>query len=103
MKQDHHDCSCKQIRQYARPCQPGTALPVALSREKLPCLIRVRNGAGRVSVTMVTEKGRQVALYRVLPGETCMLTVSCLMSGEPTPAQGMAEGETSVPIGDSRQ
>ncbi len=72
-------------------------------RHGLPCQGFVLLLSGSVSVTMVTEKGRQVALYRVLPGETCMLTVSCLMSGEPYPAQGMTESETSALILDSGQ
>lgn len=72
-------------------------------RHGLPCQGFVLLLSGSVAVTMVTEKGSQVALYRVLPGETCMLTVSCLMSGEPYPAQGMTEGETSALMLDSRQ
>ena len=59
--------------------------------------------SGAISVTMLTEKGREVALYRVLPGETCMLTVSCLMSGEPYPAEGMTDGETTALMLDSDQ
>lgn len=72
-------------------------------RHGLPCQGFVLLLSGSVAVTMVTEKGSQVALYRVLPGETCMLTVSCLMSGEPYPAQGMTEGETSALMLDSGQ
>ncbi len=72
-------------------------------RHGLPCQGFVLVLSGSVAVTMITEKGSQVALYRVLPGETCMLTVSCLMSGEPYPAQGMTESETSALMLDSRQ
>jgi CRP/FNR family transcriptional regulator len=54
----------------------------------------VTRGSVRVSVT--TEEGREIVLYRVEPGETCVLTVSCLMSGGLYDAEGVAETETEA-------
>ncbi len=46
---------------------------------------------GRVRVQMLSECGREIVLYRVLPGETCVLTTSCLMSRTDYRAEGIAE------------
>ncbi len=55
---------------------------------------------GKVSVRVMTETGRQIVLYQVARGESCVLTTSCLLSGEPYPAEGVAETEvTAVAIG----
>ncbi|MFN0190911.1 MAG: Crp/Fnr family transcriptional regulator [Aestuariivirga sp.] len=61
-----------------------------------PChnYLIVTRGSLRVSVT--TEEGREIVLYRVEPGETCVLTVSCLMSGALYDAEGVAEAETEA-------
>jgi CRP/FNR family transcriptional regulator len=56
----------------------------------------VREGAIRVSV--MTEGGREIVLYRVMPGETCVLTAACLLSSNPYEAQGVAEADTDAII-----
>jgi len=37
--------------------------------------------------------GRSVVLYRVAPGESCVMTTSCLLCGSPYEAYGHAEGD----------
>ena len=49
---------------------------------------------GSVRVQMLTDTGQEVVLYRVGPGESCMLTTSCMLGGVPYPADGVTE--TSV-------
>ncbi len=49
---------------------------------------------GSVRVAKLAENGREIVLYRVGCGETCLLTTSCLIAREHYPAQGIAE--TSV-------
>ncbi len=49
----------------------------------------VSNGAIRVQ--KMDSQGREIVLYRVEDGQTCMLTTSCLIGGEAYPAEGMAE------------
>ena len=46
---------------------------------------------GRVRVSISSDSGREMVLYRVRPGESCTVTVSCLVNNRPYPAEGMAE------------
>ncbi len=49
---------------------------------------------GRVKVVLNSASGREVLLYHVNPGESCVLTTSCLLGGDRYPAEGITE--TSV-------
>jgi CRP/FNR family transcriptional regulator len=46
---------------------------------------------GSVRVSISSESGREMVLYRVRPGESCTVTVSCLVNDRPYPAEGFAE------------
>ncbi len=46
---------------------------------------------GSVKAQIISKNGREMLLYRVGAGETCVLTTSCLMSGDDYPAEGIAE------------
>ena len=46
---------------------------------------------GQTRVFKTSEFGREILLYQVGPGETCVLTTSCLMAGSPFPAESTAE------------
>ena len=46
---------------------------------------------GAVRVQMVSESGREIVLYRVGRGDTCILTTACLMSRTGYSAEGVAE------------
>jgi CRP/FNR family transcriptional regulator len=46
---------------------------------------------GRVRVQVISEAGREAVLYRVGPGQSCVLTTTCMLSGERYPAEGYAE------------
>ena len=48
---------------------------------------------GSVKVGVSSESGRDMVLYRVRPGESCTVTVSCLVNNRPYPAEGIAEDE----------
>lgn len=54
----------------------------------------VKSGAVRVEQT--NSAGRTVVLYRVEPGDSCVLTTSCLLSGKPYAGYGYAEGNVSA-------
>lgn len=58
--------------------------------------LMVKEGSVRVSV--FTEQGREIVLYRVEPGETCVLTTSCLLSGADYDAEAVAESATEAII-----
>jgi CRP/FNR family transcriptional regulator len=67
--------------------------------EPCPGLLVLERGAVRVS--RVAPGGRELLLYRVQPGETCVLTLSCLLSRDAYGGRGVAEGEVDgllVPI-----
>lgn len=57
----------------------------------LPLLI-----AGRARVHKVAESGREITLYRIEPGESCVLTASCIMSDIPFPALAITETEVEA-------
>lgn len=46
---------------------------------------------GRVRVQQVSEAGREIVLYRVEAGESCVLTTACLLAYENYAAEGIAE------------
>jgi len=47
--------------------------------------------SGAIRVFKRAENGREISLYRVQPGELCIVTVSCLLGGDAYPATGVAE------------
>lgn len=51
----------------------------------------VLSGAVRLEQTAIS--GRSIVLYRVMPGESCVMTTSCLLSGAPYGSFGYAEGQ----------
>ena len=62
--------------------QPGQAC------ERLVLLTK-----GMVRVRMVSETGREIELYRVRPGDMCVMSVACLMGERPYQAEGIADGD----------
>lgn len=51
---------------------------------------------GAIRVQKIDLQGREIVLYRVEDGQTCMLTTSCLLGGQTYPAEGIAESEVSL-------
>lgn len=51
---------------------------------------------GVVRVQQVTEGGREIVLYRVHAGESCVLTTACLLAYEDYAAEGIAETEVKA-------
>ncbi len=47
--------------------------------------------AGTVRVQQVSPNGREIVLYRVTGGETCIMTTACLLADESYSADGIAE------------
>ena len=54
--------------------------------------------SGSVRVHMVSETGREIVLYRVEDGQTCILTTCCLMSREDYPAHAVTETEVVAAV-----
>ncbi|MDV7340524.1 Crp/Fnr family transcriptional regulator [Terasakiella sp. A23] len=51
---------------------------------------------GCVRVQMIGETGREIVLYRVEDGQTCILTTACLLSGDLYSAEAITESETTA-------
>lgn len=51
---------------------------------------------GHIRVEQTSPSGRSVVLYRVGPGDSCVMTTSCMLSGIPYSAYGFAEGDVSA-------
>jgi len=51
---------------------------------------------GSVKAQLLSENGREMMLYQVRPGDSCVLTTSCLLSGDLYPAEAFTEEETSA-------
>ncbi|WP_434286606.1 Crp/Fnr family transcriptional regulator [Celeribacter sp. SCSIO 80788] len=51
---------------------------------------------GTVRVQQTTEGGREIVLYRVHAGESCVLTTACLLAYEDYSAEGIAETEVEA-------
>lgn len=49
------------------------------------------NGTARVY--KLAENGKEITLYRIGPGESCVLTASCILSSAPFPAIAVSETE----------
>lgn len=52
--------------------------------------------AGTVKVSTVTSTGRELLLYRVAEGETCVLTTACLLAGADYDAEGVTETDVEA-------
>ena len=57
-----------------------------------PCSGWIMVEEGSVRVCMTSDTGREILLYRVVPGESCVLTTSCLFGEEPYAATGVTDG-----------
>ncbi len=51
---------------------------------------------GRTRVFRMSETGREMRIYKVGAGGTCVLTTQCLLSGGGFPAQSVAEARTEL-------
>jgi CRP/FNR family transcriptional regulator len=56
-----------------------------------PCRGFVLLTEGAVRVELVAEDGHALLLYRLQPGEPCLMTTACLFAGEGYAAEGRAE------------
>lgn len=59
--------------------------------DKSPCRAFPLLVEGTVRVSKVGASGRELQLYRVVPGEACILTSSCLLGNVAYTARGVAE------------
>lgn len=58
-----------------------------------PCSLFVLLYAGSVRVIKPALSGREILLYRLEPGDSCVLTASCLLGRSNYPARGVVESD----------
>lgn len=51
---------------------------------------------GSVKAQLISENGREMLLYQVMPGDSCVLTTSCLLGGDHYPAEAITEEDVSA-------
>jgi CRP/FNR family transcriptional regulator len=54
--------------------------------------------SGRIRVVKSDPRGRRLKLYDVGPGDSCILTSSCLLSQRAYPAEGVTESEVELAL-----
>jgi CRP/FNR family transcriptional regulator, anaerobic regulatory protein len=74
-----------------------TAGTVAFDEES-PCASYLMVTSGMVRVVKPVSNGRELLLYRVKPGESCILTVSCLLGDCAYQARGIVETDLTCVI-----
>jgi CRP/FNR family transcriptional regulator len=52
--------------------------------------------SGNIRVYKVGQTGREITLYEIGPGETCILNASCILSGQTYPAYAVAIDDVNV-------
>ena len=54
--------------------------------------------AGSIRVAKLSASGRELPLYRVVAGESCIISSSCLLGHADYNARGVAEGPTTLAL-----
>ncbi|MEZ5615682.1 MAG: Crp/Fnr family transcriptional regulator [Rhodocyclaceae bacterium] len=85
-----------QLREGIAAAAQAVTVPAGatLFDERQPCQGFPFVLAGAIRVAKVAANGRELPLYRVTPGETCIITSSCLLGNVPYNARGTTESET---------
>ncbi|HHM06019.1 MAG TPA: Crp/Fnr family transcriptional regulator [Gammaproteobacteria bacterium] len=88
------DAALAQLMATARPLvAPADAVVFSPGT---PCQSYLLVLQGSVRVSLSAENGREIVLYRVRAGESCILTTSCLLGATRYPAVGITETETTA-------
>ncbi|GAB3127571.1 Crp/Fnr family transcriptional regulator [Novispirillum itersonii] len=77
------------LRQSVRPVRIPAGTRLFADGDPCQAFLLVRDGCVRVQ--KVGENGREIVLYRVEGGQTCVLTTVCLMAHRDYGAEGIAE------------
>ena len=83
------DPAIRQLLDEAQIVELPANSPVFHSGSSCDNFLLLIEGAVRVFLTSST--GREVTLYRIGGGDSCILTTSCLIGNEPYPAQAVTE------------
>lgn len=85
------------LRLLEQSAMPVTLPPGAKAFEAgMPCGNFLMIASGRVRVQQISETGREIVLYRISGGESCVLTTACLLAHEDYAAEAIAETEVTA-------
>ena len=80
----------------AQHCQPFTiGADVRVFETSDTCQMMPIVTSGDIRVFSESDNGREITLYRVNQQQLCILTISCLLSGDRYPANAVTESEAS--------
>ncbi|PHS28871.1 MAG: Crp/Fnr family transcriptional regulator [Robiginitomaculum sp.] len=82
----------EQVRQAGQTVMVPADTPVFHMGDECSAFIMVLRG--QVRVQQLSEAGRELILYRIHAGESCVITTACLLSSEPYPVEAITEEET---------
>lgn len=85
-----------QARLASEARQMAASAGTVLFDERQPCQGFPLVLSGAIRVAKLAANGRELPLYRVLPGESCIITSSCLLGHADYNARGVAEGDTTL-------
>ena len=90
----------EQLRQRLANAATALSLPAGtvIFDEHQPCQGFPFVLGGAIRVVKVSAGGRELPLYRVSPGETCIITSSCLLGNVPYNARGVTENEAVLAL-----
>ncbi|WP_206365359.1 Crp/Fnr family transcriptional regulator [Siculibacillus lacustris] len=63
-----------------------------------PCELYLLVLDGSIRVQMLADTGREIVLYRVAAGQSCLLTAAALVAGEAYAAEGVVEAPTRAVV-----
>jgi len=82
------------LEQACRPLHFSQTQPLLTAGQSCSALLLLERGSIRVSKS--TESGREILLYRVDPGESCVLGTTCLLRNTDYPAEAEAQAGSSA-------
>lgn len=89
--------SAELVSQFVSAGQRKTVPPGAqLYREGDACGAIAFVLSGDIRVYKIGQAGREITLYEIGPGETCILNASCILSGRSYPAHASTVEETTI-------
>ena len=78
-------CSLKSIKQGSQLADSGAS-----------CKYMMFVLAGCIKIFKLSPEGREIALFRVTPGDCCIMSAACILSGKPFSAMAVAEEEVTA-------
>ncbi len=87
-----------RLRLVAETGHTRVAAGTRLFDEKMPCGMLPLVLEGSVRVTKLAPSGREILLYRVAPGEACVLSTGCLLGRRDYSATGITESEVEMAL-----